>query len=66
MPSVFDNKHAAESIEPSDSHLTVSLAQVAILGTISHIVMSSLVWHTESIPALSSELWMQLSQLANV
>ncbi len=49
-----------------DSHLTVSLAQVAILGTFSHIVMSSLVWHTEFIPALSNKLWMQLAQLANV
>jgi len=66
MPSVFDNKHAAESIEPFDSHLTVSLAQVAILGMFSHIVMSSLGWHTESIPALSNKLWMQLAQLGNV
>ena len=63
---LFDNNNAAESLQPSDSHLTVSLAQVAILGTFSHIVMSSLVWHTEFIPALSNKLWMQLAQLANV
>lgn len=48
------------------SHQTVSLAQVVILGMFSHIAMSSLVWHTEFIPALSNKLWRQLAQLANV
>lgn len=48
------------------SYQPVSLAQVAILGTFSHIAMSSLGWHTESTPALSNKLWMQLAQLESV
>ena len=61
MLSIFDNQNAAESLQPSDSHLTVSLAQVAMVGMCTHIAMSSLGWHTEFIPALSNKLWMQLA-----